>query len=165
MAPTSNPRITTLDFDANRRTTPHSHGTRPTVGDDDFDFMGQVAEEIIERDRLRMRREVMRVLSFVSAVLMWYVVARCRALRGTMTDTSQPMRRVYHFLLVVWRPVLDRPSLHPISSQCRIYNRRTRHVPSSPSFWLPLRSIFSSAVIFPRLHPVRRRISVGRIHI
>ncbi|KIV87399.1 hypothetical protein PV11_02948 [Exophiala sideris] len=70
MAPTSNPRITTLDFDANRRPRPHSRGSHPSIGDDDFDFMGQVAEEIIERDRLRMRREVMRVLSFVSAVLM-----------------------------------------------------------------------------------------------
>ena len=71
MAPV-NPRIDALDFDSNRRSRPYSSGSAaPRPGDDDFDFMGQVAEEIIERDRARMRREVVRCLSFASAVLMW----------------------------------------------------------------------------------------------
>ncbi|KIX08348.1 uncharacterized protein Z518_03004 [Rhinocladiella mackenziei CBS 650.93] len=70
MAPTTfNPRLTALDFDSNRRRRRRSHGSRPAIGDDDFDFMGQVAEGIIERDRIRMRREVTRVLSFVCAIL------------------------------------------------------------------------------------------------
>ena len=75
MAPTSptfNPRITSLDFDSNRRRRRRSHGSRPSFGNDDFDFMAQVAESIIERDRIRMRREVIRVLSFGCAVLSWY---------------------------------------------------------------------------------------------
>jgi hypothetical protein len=41
------------------------------MGDDDFDLMGRVAEGIVERDRVRMKREVTRVLSFVCAVLSW----------------------------------------------------------------------------------------------
>ncbi|KAK5200228.1 putative monocarboxylate transporter mch1 [Exophiala xenobiotica] len=69
MAPTSNPRITALDFDSNRKRRRRSAGSHPSLGDDDFDFMGRVAEEIIERDRIRMRREVTRTLSFVCAVL------------------------------------------------------------------------------------------------
>ncbi|KAJ9604390.1 putative monocarboxylate transporter mch1 [Cladophialophora chaetospira] len=69
MAPT-NPGIHALDFDANRRRRRRSSdSSQPRPGDDDFDFMGQVTEEIIERDRARMRREVKRVLSFASAVL------------------------------------------------------------------------------------------------
>lgn len=75
MAPASpdlNPRITALDFDSNRRHRPHSHRSRPSFGDDDFDFMGEVAQEIIERDRRKMRREVVRILSFICAVLSWY---------------------------------------------------------------------------------------------
>lgn len=78
MAPTSNPRITALDFDSHRSRRRHSHGSRPSIGDDDFDFMGQVAEGIIERDRIRMRREATRVLSFVCAVLSWYEALLCR---------------------------------------------------------------------------------------
>jgi hypothetical protein len=39
--------------------------------DDDVDFMNEVAEEVVERDRKRMRREVIRWLSFVCAVLSW----------------------------------------------------------------------------------------------
>lgn len=71
MAP-ANPRVNALDFDANRRRRPRSSDdSGPRVGDDDFDFMGQVAEEIIARDRARMRQEVVRVLSFISAVLSW----------------------------------------------------------------------------------------------
>lgn len=76
MAPTpttSVPRITALDFDTQRRHRRRSSGgSRPRPGDEDFDFMGQVAEGIIERDRARMRREFIRVMSFVSAVLSWY---------------------------------------------------------------------------------------------
>ncbi|KIW21488.1 hypothetical protein PV08_02068 [Exophiala spinifera] len=69
MPPTPNPRITSLDFDSHRKRRRQSAGSRPSIGDDDFDFMGQVAEEIIERDRIRMRREVVRVMSFVCAIL------------------------------------------------------------------------------------------------
>lgn len=76
MAPTSptfNPRITSLDFDANRSRRRRSSGSGRRPGDDGYDFMDQVAQGIIEQDRLKMRREVTRVLSFVCAVLSWYV--------------------------------------------------------------------------------------------
>jgi hypothetical protein len=39
--------------------------------DDDVDLMSEVAEEILERDRLRIQRVVQRWLSFVCAVLCW----------------------------------------------------------------------------------------------
>ena len=62
-------RIRTLDFDANR--TVRSRDSQRSLLDDDVDFMGEVADGIIQRDRLRMRNEVVRVISFVSAVLSW----------------------------------------------------------------------------------------------
>ena len=72
MAPSSPPpndRIRTLDFDANR--TVRSRDSQRSLLDDDVDFMGEVAEGIIERDRQRMRNAVVRVISFVCAVLSW----------------------------------------------------------------------------------------------
>lgn len=72
MAPSSsseNDRIRTLDFDANR--TVRSRDSQRSLLDDDVDFMGEVAGGIIQRDRQRMRNEVVRVVSFVCAVLSW----------------------------------------------------------------------------------------------
>jgi hypothetical protein len=67
-----NGHIDRLDFDANRGTirSDSSRGGRSLL-DDDVDFMDEVAEGILERDRQRMRREVIRTLSFVCAVLSW----------------------------------------------------------------------------------------------
>lgn len=39
--------------------------------DDDVDLMSEIAEAILEGDRMRMRREVVRWLSFICAVLSW----------------------------------------------------------------------------------------------
>jgi hypothetical protein len=70
-------QIDRLDFDANRNRkhgTIRSHASRDTgrsLLDEDVDFMDEVAEGMLERDRQRMRREVMRSLSFVCAVLSW----------------------------------------------------------------------------------------------
>lgn len=72
MAPSSPPpnnRIRTLDFVANR--TVRSHDSQRSLLDDDVDFMGEVAEGIIQRDRQRMRNEVVRIISFICAVLSW----------------------------------------------------------------------------------------------
>ena len=72
MAPTSRPpddTIRSLDFDANR--TVRSQDSHRSLLDDDVDFMGEVAEGIIQRDRQRMRNEFIRVLSFICAVLSW----------------------------------------------------------------------------------------------
>ena len=68
------PQIDSLDFDANRgirRSNWSRHG-RQSLLDDDVDFMGEVAQGILERDRQKMRREVIRTLSFVCAILSWY---------------------------------------------------------------------------------------------
>src|ERR1700744_2876376 len=99
MAP-ANTGIHALDFDANRRRRRRSSGSsRRRPGDDDFDFMGQVAAEIIERDRIRMRREVKRVLSFVSAVLSWSEIRcswlLCQELMNAFTVYAQA--RSLHF--------------------------------------------------------------------
>jgi len=71
--------IDRLDFDANRTPnrkngTVRSHASRETgrsLLDEHVDFMDEVAEGMLDRDRQRMRREVMRSLSFVCAVLSW----------------------------------------------------------------------------------------------
>ena len=68
-SPPSNARIHSLEFDANR--TVRSQGSHRSLLDDDVDLMSEVAEGIIERDRLRMRREVTRVISFICAILSW----------------------------------------------------------------------------------------------
>ena len=67
--PPPDSHIRSLDFDANRSV--RSQGSQPSFLDDDVDFMHEVASGIIERDRKRMRTEVLRVVSFVCAVLSW----------------------------------------------------------------------------------------------
>ena len=69
----SSARIDALDFDANRTIRSQTSGHRSLL-DEDVSLMSEVADGIIERDRTRMRREVIRAGSFVSAVLSWYVL-------------------------------------------------------------------------------------------
>lgn len=67
-----NMSIDTREYSAH--STVRSHMSQESHGsllDDDVDLMSEVAEGIIERDRRRMRREVLRWLSFVCAVLCW----------------------------------------------------------------------------------------------
>lgn len=64
-----NDNIRTLDFDANR--TIRSRDSQRSLLADDVDFMGEVADAIIQRDRQKMRNEVLRVTSFICAVLSW----------------------------------------------------------------------------------------------
>lgn len=76
------PTIDRLDFDTNRgtvrsnrsRASGRSGGQRSerSLLDDDVDFMDEVAYGILDRDRKRMRREVIRTVSLVCAVLSWY---------------------------------------------------------------------------------------------
>jgi hypothetical protein len=70
------PHIDRLDFDSNRGTvrSGSSRDAGRSLLDEDVDFMEEIAEGILERDRQRMRREVVRILSFVCAVLSWQVL-------------------------------------------------------------------------------------------
>jgi hypothetical protein len=43
--------------------------------DDDVSLMSELADGIIQRDRTRMRREVIRTVGFICAVLSWCVRA------------------------------------------------------------------------------------------
>lgn len=70
-APPGTSTIRTLDFDANR--TIRSVDSQRNLLDDDVDFMDEVAKEILERDRRRIRLEVVRTISFICAVLSWWV--------------------------------------------------------------------------------------------
>jgi hypothetical protein len=73
MAPSSpfaERRIDALAFDANRLSH-HSDNSHRSLLDDDVSFMNELAEEILERDRARMRIEVIRIVSFICAVLSW----------------------------------------------------------------------------------------------
>lgn len=65
------PHIDRLDFDANRGIgrSDSLRRTGPSLLDEDVDFMAEVAEGILERDRQSMRREVTRTVSLVCAVL------------------------------------------------------------------------------------------------
>ncbi|RMZ77673.1 hypothetical protein DV738_g4280, partial [Chaetothyriales sp. CBS 135597] len=66
MAP-SDARIEALDFDANR--TVRSTRSNRSLLDDDVDLIDELAQSIVDRDRLRMQRQVLRSVSFVCAVL------------------------------------------------------------------------------------------------
>ena len=67
------PHIDRLDFDLNRGTARSETSRRagPSLLDEDVDFMAEVAEGIVEKDRQRMRREVIRTSSFIWALLNW----------------------------------------------------------------------------------------------
>lgn len=70
-------RIDKLDFDSNRKTTPSNDGSEhsgPHLLDDDESLLSDVVDGIIERDRRRMKRAVMRYLSFACAILNWYAL-------------------------------------------------------------------------------------------
>ncbi|RMD45086.1 hypothetical protein DV735_g174, partial [Chaetothyriales sp. CBS 134920] len=66
MAPTD-ARVEALDFDANR--TVRSTRSNRSLLDDDVDLIDELAQSIVERDRRRVQRQVLRSLSFVCAVL------------------------------------------------------------------------------------------------
>lgn len=64
--------IETRDFDANRSTRSRPDERRSLL-DDDVSMFSEVAEGIIERDRRRMKRELIRWISFTCAILIAYV--------------------------------------------------------------------------------------------
>lgn len=64
--------IDKLDFDNNRQ--PPSTTDGSDAGGllrDDESFLSNVVEGVIERDRRKLRRQVIKYLSFVSAILSW----------------------------------------------------------------------------------------------
>lgn len=64
----SSPHIDARDFDAHRNSAGHE-GRR--LLDDDVDFWNETTEGILERDRRKMRREMIRIFSFVCAIVSW----------------------------------------------------------------------------------------------
>lgn len=76
-----NSGIDKLSFDENRippRSSTSDHGSEPRRGShgllrDDVSLLSIVVEGVIERDRQRLRRRIIRYTSFASAVLSWFV--------------------------------------------------------------------------------------------
>lgn len=63
--------IDKLDFDDNRRP-PSSAGSDPGgLLRDDESLLSNVVDGVIERDRRKMRRQLVKYLSFGSAILSW----------------------------------------------------------------------------------------------
>lgn len=72
--------IDKLSFDENRipRSSTSDHGSEPRRGSygllrDDVSLLSIVVEGVIERDRQRLRRRIIRYTSFASAVISWFV--------------------------------------------------------------------------------------------
>ena len=66
------PQIDALEFDPNRSVqSTASRDTQRGLLDDDVSFMSEVARGILQKDRRRMRGEVIRIASFACAVLSW----------------------------------------------------------------------------------------------
>ena len=72
--------IDKLSFDENRipRSSSSDHGLEPRRGSygllrDDVSLLSIVVEGVIERDRQRLRRRIIRYTSFASAVISWFV--------------------------------------------------------------------------------------------
>lgn len=65
-------RIYKLDFDENRRPPSTADGSDPGgLLRDDESLLSNVIDGVIERDRRKMRRQMAKSLSFVSAILSW----------------------------------------------------------------------------------------------
>lgn len=62
--------IDAREFDPRRSVRSHASQNRSLL-DDDVSFMNEVAQGIINRDRRRMRLQVIRIGSFIVAVLCW----------------------------------------------------------------------------------------------
>lgn len=65
-----------LDFDKNRKGHPHSEAASGTSSPhgllrDSESLLSNVVDGIIDKDRVRMRRQVRRYLSYASAILSW----------------------------------------------------------------------------------------------
>lgn len=74
MSPSSTPHIDKLDFDSHRRPptsrdSVHSSGPSGHLLRDDESFFSNIVDGIIERDRRKMRRHVLKYASFASAIL------------------------------------------------------------------------------------------------
>lgn len=97
-------KIDKRDFDANRPLLDHASVdnesgasdepqiSRLSADSDGSDrpgegLLSEVVENIVERDRAKMKREVIRITSFVWSVLSWYVSFHLLFLRPTRTDS------------------------------------------------------------------------------
>lgn len=68
----SNTQIDAREYSGSSTMRSHmSQESHRSLLDDDIDFMSEVADGILERDRQRIQRVVLRWLSFICAVLCW----------------------------------------------------------------------------------------------
>lgn len=71
-----NGHIDKLDFDAHRKPASTNDSSRASSPHgllrDDESLLSNVVDGIIEGDRRKMKRDVMKYLSFASAILSWY---------------------------------------------------------------------------------------------
>jgi hypothetical protein len=147
------------DFDANRpllqdidaeqdtadRSVEQSRRHSRSSGNDgllrsDDGLLSDVVEEIVERDRRKMQKEVTRVLSFGWGVVTWY--GNCSlycyiyeditigASKLTCIRVLQFRSWQYHCFLFVWPSTPYPTPLLPTAGQCCFHRRGTRNVPS-----------------------------------
>lgn len=64
--------VEALDFDSNRKP-PSSETDRSSLLRDDASLLGNVVDEIVQKDREKMQRQVSRYISYLSAIVSWYV--------------------------------------------------------------------------------------------
>lgn len=161
----SGPAIDKRDFDANRpllqdededgynedrnqrpsrsRTTSYRSrlsGDRRLSRQSDDGLLNEVVEGIVERDRQKMQREVIRAISFAWGVITWYVhncvlitTHFCFCADGL---APQSRRREYHCILFVRTSAADSTSLYPITSQYGVNRSRDSHVSFCTAVWI-----------------------------
>lgn len=111
-------------------------------GSDDGLF-SDVVEGIVERDRRKMQKELVRVCSFAWGVVSWYedyLLGFALIDYNSFANFCFPQSRCwqYHGLLSVWPSDAYASPLLPASSQCCLDCGGDLDVPARPSVWIPL---------------------------
>lgn len=122
-------------------------GSRSSGNDglSDDGLLSDVVEEIVERDRRRMQKEVIRVLSFGWGVVTWYgklfflaAMLTRRSISIGILEADSYIRvlqlgsRQHHCFLSVWPSSPYPTPLLAAPGQCCFYRCGTRNVPPRP---------------------------------
>lgn len=183
--PDENSGIDKLSFDENRvlpRSSTSDHGSEPRRGSygllrDDVSLLSIVVEGVIERDRQRLRRRIIRSTSFASAVLSWFVCFFFISLplkwRGMSMHANgnlvfslmQPLCRIDRGLLPLRSSPHFSSPLQPVSSQCDLCRRGDCRIPDCPARRLCVRPLQPSSGVLGRSHFLWQWISTGGSHL